>query len=243
MIESETPATHFKLWIFHILSIFYLIQYWFNHIHNFLVFLQLALAASNDAYQYTHNYLKWQDAPIAYWEVFEEIYRNSDGEGDAEGGDYVAKLLPEGIAERLAGVPGIEVERHKTDEDGSYEHPIDIHKDSYADGHKADDFLQYLKIEEDVASSQYLKHVEIDGMQWVEGHRDADERKIGGCLVPLRTDKTVDEWFGHCSEGNHADGGYEHSHLDDSSIAFHHPLLIVLYLAKNWIADALDDGG
>ena len=231
MIEGETPATHFKLWIFHILSIFNLIQYWFNHIHNFLVFLQLALAASNDAYHYANNYLDRQDEPIAYMEVFEEIYRKGDGESDTEGGGYVAKLLPEGIAERLAGVPGIKVERHETSEDGGNEHPIDIHEDSYADGHKAYDFLYYLKIEEDVATTQYLKHIEIDGMQWVEGHGDADERKIGGCFVPLRTDKTVDEWFGNCTEGNHADGGYEHRHLDDSSIAFHHPLLIVLYLA------------
>ena len=108
--------------------------------------------------------------------------------------------MPEGIAEGFASVPGIEVERHETNEDGSYKHPIDIHKDSYADGHKAYDFLHYLKIKEDVASSQYLKHVEIDGMEGVQRHGDADERKIGGSFVPLRTDKAVDEWFGHSSE-------------------------------------------
>ena len=159
MIEGETPATHFKLWIFHILSIFNLIQYWFNHIHNFLVFLQLALAASNNAYHYTHKYLYWQDAPIAYWEVLKEKDRNGNCECNTEGGGYVAKLMPEGIAKSFARVPGIEVERHETDENGGNEHPIDIHKDSYADGHKADDFLYYLKIKEDVATTQYLKHV------------------------------------------------------------------------------------
>ena len=78
-------------------------------------------------------------------------------------------------------------------------------------------------------------------MQWIEGHGYADERKICGSLVPLRADKAVDERFGHCTEGNHADSCYEHRHLDDSSIAFHHPLLIVLYLAEHRIADALDD--
>ena len=202
-----------------------------NHPENFLIFLKLALAASNNAYHNTHNYLNWQDDPIAYWEVLKEKDRNGDCECNTERGGNVAKLMPEGIAERLAGVPRIEVERHETNEDGSNEHPIDIHKDSYADGNDADDFFDYLKIEKNVASSQYLKHVEIDGMQWVESHGDADERKIGGCFVPLRTDKAVDEWFGHCSEGNHADGGYEHRHLDDTSIAFHHPLLVVLYLA------------
>lgn len=88
---------------------FYLIQSRFNHIHNFLVFLQLALAASNNAYHYTHNYLYWQDAPIAYWEVLKEKDRNSDCEGDTEGGGYVAKLLPEGISEGFAGVPGIKI--------------------------------------------------------------------------------------------------------------------------------------
>ena len=96
---------------------------------------------------------------VANWEVFEEINRKGDGEGNAEERGNVSKLLPEGIAESLAGVPGIEVERHETDEDGSYKHPIDIHKDSYADGHKAYDFLYYLKIKEDVATTQYLKHV------------------------------------------------------------------------------------
>ena len=202
-----------------------------DHSENFLVFLQLALAASNDAYHYTIKYLDRQDEPIAYWEVFEEIYRKGDGEGDTEGGGYVMKLLPERIAKSLASVPGVEVERHETNEDGSYKHPVDIHKDSYADGHKAYDFLYYLKIEEDVATTQYLKHVEIDGMEGVQRHGDADERKIGGCFVPLRTDKTVDERFSNCSEGNHADGSYEHRHLDDSSIAFHHPLFIILYLA------------
>ena len=187
--------------------------------------------ASNNAYHYTHNYLNREDEPIAYWEVLKEKDRNGDCECNTEGGGNVTKLHPEGIAERLAGVPGIKVERHETDENGGNEHPIDIHKDSYADGHKADNFLYYLKIKEDVASSQYLKHVEIDGMQWIEGHGDADERKICGSLVPLRADKAVDEWFGNCSEGNHADSCYEHRHLDDSSIAFHHSLLIVLYLA------------
>ena len=95
----------------------------------------------------------------------------------------------------------------------------------------ADDFFDYLKIEKNVASSQYLKHVEIDGMQRVESHGDADERKIGGCLVPLRTNKAINERFCHCSEGNHTDGCYEHRHLYDSSIAFHHSMLIVLHLA------------
>ena len=191
----------------------------------------MTLAASNNAHHYTHNYLNWQDAPIAYREVFEEIYRNGDGESNAEGGSYVAKLMPEGIAESLASVPGIKVERHETNEDGSYKHPVDIDKDSNANRYDANNFFDYLKIEEDVATTQYLKHVEIDGMQWVESHGDADERKIGGCFVPLRTDKAVDEWFGYCTEGNHADSCYEHRHLDDSTITFNHPMFIVLYLA------------
>ena len=75
------------------------------HIQNFLVFLQLALAASNNAYHYTHNYLKREDEPIANWEVFEEMYRNSDCKGNAEGGSYIAKLMPEGIAESFARIP------------------------------------------------------------------------------------------------------------------------------------------
>ena len=154
---------------------------------------------------------------------------------------YVTKLLPEGITESFTRVPGVEVERHKTVENGGNEHPIDIHKDSYADGHKAYNFLHYLKIEEDVATTKYLKHVEIDGMEGVQRHGDADERKIGGCFLPLRADKAVDEWFGHCTEGNHANSSHEHRHLDDSSIAFHHSLLIVLYLTQYRIADPLDD--
>ena len=201
----------------------------------------MALAASNDTNHSTHYYLNWQDAPITYWEVLKEKDRNGDCECNAEGRGYVAKLLPEGIAERFASVPGVEVERHKTNEDRSNEHPVDINKDTNADGHKADNFLYYLKIEEDIATTQNLKHVEIDGMQWVESHGDADERKIGSCLVPLRSYKAVDEWFSHCTEGNHADGGHEHRHLNDSSIAFHHPLLIVLYLAQHWIAHPLDN--
>ena len=120
MIEGETPATHFKFWIFHIFLSFYLIQNWFNHIDYFFVFLNLSNLAEEEEYNYAYGYLNWQDAPIAYWKVFEEIYRKGDGESDTKGGGYVTKLMPEGIAESLAGIPGIEVERHETNEDGSY---------------------------------------------------------------------------------------------------------------------------
>ena len=126
---------------------------------DFYILLTLSNFAEEEEYNYANGYLNREDAPIAYREVFEEIYRKGDSECNTEGWGNVAKLMPEGIAEGLAGVPGIEVKRHETCKDGSNEHPVDIHKDSYADGHKADDFLHYLKIKEDVATTQYLKHV------------------------------------------------------------------------------------
>ena len=61
--------------------------------------------------------------------------------------------------------------------------------------------------------------------------------------MPLWSYEAIDEWLRYCTKRNHADGCYEHSHLYDTSIAFHHSMLIVLYLAEHWIAYSLDDTG
>ena len=82
MIEGETPATHFKLWIFHILSIFNLIQYWFNHNNYFFILLYLGDLAEEEKGKNSNNYLNWKDKPIAYWKVLQTEYDNSHGKGD-----------------------------------------------------------------------------------------------------------------------------------------------------------------
>ena len=82
---------------FYLISL-YLTPHRLNHPYNFLVFLQLALAASNNAYHCAHNYLNWKDEPIAYWEVLKEKDRNGDCECNTEERGNVTKLLPEGIA-------------------------------------------------------------------------------------------------------------------------------------------------
>ena len=63
------------------------------------------------------------------------VFGNHDGEGNAEGGGYVTKLLPEGVAEGFASVPRVEVERHKANENRIYKHPVNIYKNTYNDRH------------------------------------------------------------------------------------------------------------
>ena len=81
----------------------------------FIILFQLTLAAYCHTHNQTHYNLDREDEPIAYRQIFEEIYRDGDGEGHTEGGGNIAKLLPEGVSKSFACVPGVEVERHETD--------------------------------------------------------------------------------------------------------------------------------
>lgn len=117
-------------------------------------------------------------------------------EGVEECGDEVAHLAQEAYVDEASGVVGVDDEGEEGGDDEADAHGGEAHGDGDAEDGDADDFFVDLEAEEEVAAAFDLEEVEVDGVDGVPHHGEAEDGEEGGGVGPGGVEDGEDEWGG-----------------------------------------------